>query len=102
LQEAIDTVLELWPELREFDRDRISLLVGGTDQLVRVPKIAWQIVLSDIPRYEVMHVHVDELPPPPQYQRDGKGKGDGKWGSNDKKGRPSKGFFSSVKKLFRS
>jgi hypothetical protein len=100
--EAIDTVLELWPELREFDRDRISLLVGGTDQLVRVPKIAWQIVLSDIPRYEVMHVHVDELPPPPQYQRDGKGKGDGKWGSNDTKGRPSKGFFSSVKKLFRS
>jgi len=100
--EAIDMVLELWPELREFDRDRISLLVGGTDQLVRVPKIAWQIVLSDIPRYEVMHVHVDQLPPPPQYQRDGKGKGDGKWGSDDKKGRPSKGFFSSVKKLFRS
>jgi len=100
--EAIDTVLELWPELRNFDRDRISLLVGGTDQLVRVPKIAWQIVLSDLPRYEVMHVQVDQLPPPPQYQSEGKVKGDGTWESDDKKGTPSKGFFASIKKLFRS
>jgi hypothetical protein len=46
----LDTVPELWPELRKFDHDRISLLVGVTDQLVGIPKIAWQIVISDLPR----------------------------------------------------
>ena len=94
-------VLELWPELCSFDRDRISLLVGGSDHFVRVPKIAWQIVLGDLPRYEVIHVHVDQPLPPPQYQGDEKGKGDEKWGSEDKKGRRSRGFFSSIKRIFR-
>jgi hypothetical protein len=41
---------ELWLELREFDRDHISLLEGVTDQLGGIPKIAWQIVISDLPR----------------------------------------------------
>ena len=100
-QEAIDTVLELWPELHSFDRDRISLLVGGSDQFVRVPRIAWQIVLGDLPRYEVIHVHVDQQPPPPQYQGDEKGNVNGKRGSEDNKGRRSRGFFSSIKRIFR-
>lgn len=99
--EAIDTVLELWPELRSFDRERISLLVGGADQFVRAPKVAWRIVLGDLPRYEVIHVHVDQQPPPPQYQGDEKGKGDGKWEGEDNKGRRSRGFFSSIKRIFR-
>jgi hypothetical protein len=100
-KEAMDNVLELWPELHEFDRDRIQLFVGGADQLVRVPKMAWQLVMCDLPRYEVMHVQVDELPPPPQYQSDGKGN----WASGDeKKGKKqttrSGGFFSSIKRIF--
>ena len=95
-------MLELWPELHSFDRDRITLLVGGLDQLVRVPKIAWRIVLGDLPRYEVMHVHVDQQPPPPQYQGDEKrGNGDGKRADEDNnKGRRSRGLFSSIKRIF--
>ena len=90
-------MLELWPELHSFDRDRISLLVGGSDQLVRVPRVAWRIVLGDLPRYEVMHVHVDQQPPPPQYQGDEKkGKGD----EDNNKGRRSRGLFSSIKRIF--
>lgn len=94
--EAIDTVRELWPELCEFDRDQISLHVGGSDQLVRVPKMAWQIILGDVPRYEVVHVHVNELPPPPQYQGDEKGKVNEKAESEADKARPSRGFFSRI------
>ena len=90
-------MLEIWPELREYDRDRITLHVGDVDRPVRVPRVAWEIITSDLPRYEVMHVQVDT---PPQYQGNGKGKG--KWGSGDKNGTPSKGFFSSITKLFKS
>ena len=101
LQEAMDNVLELWPDLREFDRDRIHLFVGGANQLVRVPKMAWQLVMWDLPRYEIMHVQVDQLPPPPQYQSDGKGN----WTSGDEKKDKkqtarSRGFFSSIKRIF--
>lgn len=95
LQEAIDIVLELWPELREFERDQIRLLVSGSGELVRVPKMSWSAVLCDIPRYEMMHVQVEERPPPPQYQDKGKGKGD-----NNEKGRRSGGLFSSIKRIF--
>ena len=98
MQEAIDIVLELWPELREVERDQIRLLVTGSDHLVRVPRVAWSAVLCDVPRYEVVHVQVEQLPPPPQYQ--GKGKGKGKWGDNDDKGRRSSGLFSSIKRIF--
>ena len=96
----MNNVLELWPELHEYDRDRIHLFVGGADQLVRVPKMAWQLVMCDLPRYEVMHVQVDQLPPPPQYQSDGKGN----WaGGDDKKDKKqttrSGGFFSSIKRI---
>lgn len=104
--EAIDNVLELWPDLREFDRDRIHLFLAGPEQLVRVPKIAWDLVKCDLTRYEVVHVHVDQPPPPPQYQADGKGN----WASGDekkkeeeedKKKQPrSGGFFSSIKRIF--
>ncbi|KAH9980045.1 hypothetical protein BGW80DRAFT_1454588 [Lactifluus volemus] len=66
--EAIDIIQDLWPELRDVDRDRIKLLVTGSEHLVRVPKIAWQAVLCDLPRYEVVHVQVDQPSPPPQYQ----------------------------------
>jgi len=93
---VIDHVLELWPELRDFDRDRIQLFVGVSDQLVRVPKIAWELVLCDFPRYEVVHVQVDQPPPPPQYQG-------GNWaGGNEKqeKGHQSRGFFASIKRIF--
>lgn len=101
LQEAMDNVLELWPELRTFDQDRIHLFVGGADQLVRVPKMAWQLVMFDLPRYEIMHVQVDQLPPPPQYQSDGKGN----WAVGDEKKEKkqtarSGGFFSSIKRIF--
>jgi hypothetical protein len=101
LQEAMDNVLELWPDLREFDRDRIHLFVGGgADQLVRVPKMAWHLVMCDLPRYEIMHVQVDQLPPPPQYQSDGKGI----WANGDEKKEeektPRRGFFSSIKRIF--
>jgi hypothetical protein len=100
LQEAVDNVLELWPDLRDFDRDRIHLFVGGADQIVRVPKMAWQLVLCDLPRYEIIHIQVDQLPPPPQYQSDGKGA----WASGDekkeKKQARSGGFFSSIKRIF--
>jgi hypothetical protein len=91
-------VLELWPEMREFDRDRIQLFVGCSDQLVRVPKMAWQLVLCDFPRYEVIHVQVDQPPPPPQYQGDGKGN----WPSGDDKVKPprSRGLFSKIKRTF--
>ncbi len=100
LQEAIDNVLELWPDLREFDRDRIHMFVGGADQLVRVPKMAWQLVMCDLPRYEIMHIQVDQPLPPPQYQSDGKGNfaiGDEK---KEKKQARSRGFFSSIKRIF--
>jgi len=96
--EAIDIVLELWPELREVERDQIRLLVTGSDHLVRVPRMTWSAVLCDVPRYEVLHVQVEELPQPHQYQ--GKGKGKGKWGDNDDKGRRSSGLFSSIKRIF--
>jgi len=97
--EALDILVELWPELREVDRDRIRLLVTGSDHLVRVPRMTWSAVLCDVPRYEVVHVQVDELPPPPQYQ--GKGKGKGNWGkNNDEKGRRSNGLFSSIRRIF--
>jgi len=94
---AIDNVLELWPELREVDRERIQLFVGCSEQLVRVPKMAWQLVLCDFPRYEVVHVQVDQPPPPPQYQ------GDGTWaGGDEKKAKRarSRGFFASIKRIF--
>ncbi|KAH9035603.1 hypothetical protein EDB84DRAFT_1269428 [Lactarius hengduanensis] len=94
--EAIDNVVELWPELREVERDRIHLLVTGSDHLVRVPRMTWTAVLCDLPRYEVVHVQVEELPPPPQYQ----GKGKGKWGDSDGKGRRSSGLFSSIRRIF--
>ena len=101
LQEAMNNVLELWPELHEYDRDRIHLFVGGADQLVRVPKMAWQLVMCDLPRYEVMHVQVDQLPPPPQYQSDGKGNWAGGDEKKDKKQTTrSSGFFSSIKRIF--
>lgn len=101
LQEAMDNVLELWPDLRDIDRDHIHLFVGGADQLVRVPKMAWNLVMCDLPRYEIMHVQVDQLPPPPQYQSDGKGN----WASGDEKKQKkqtarSGGFFSSIKRIF--
>lgn len=88
-------MVELWPELREVERDRIRLLVAGSDHLVRVPRMTWSAVLCDVPRYEVVHVQVEEQPPPPQYQ----GKGKGKWGS-DEKGRRSSGLFASIKRIF--
>ena len=98
LQEAIDIVLELWSELRDVDRDQIRLLVTGSDHLVRVPRMAWSAVLCDVPRYEVVHVQVEPVTPPPQYQ--GKGKGKGKWGDNNEKGRRSSGLFSSIRRVF--
>ncbi|KAH9985845.1 hypothetical protein BJV77DRAFT_965410 [Russula vinacea] len=70
--EAINNVLELWPELRVHDRDRIHLFVAGSpDQLVRLPKMAWGLVLRDFRGYEVVHIKVDQPPPPPQYQATG-------------------------------
>jgi len=98
-ERVIDNVLELWPELRDFDRDRIQLFVGVSDQLVRVPKMAWELVLCDFPRYEVVHVQVDQPPPPPQYQGDGKGNWAG--GNEKQQKRPkSRGFFASIKRIF--
>jgi len=94
--EAIDIVLELWPELHEFERDQIRLLVLGPDHLVRVPKMTWSAILRDVPRYEVVHVEVEQVPPPPKYQ----GKGKGRWGRNDEKGRRSSGLFSSIRRIF--
>ncbi|KAI0251003.1 hypothetical protein BJV78DRAFT_519627 [Lactifluus subvellereus] len=94
--DAIDIVQELWPELRDVDRDRIKLLVTGSDHLVRVPRIAWQAVLCDLPRYEVVHVQVDQPSPPPQYQA----KDTTRWGSSDEKGRRSSGLFSWIRKTF--
>lgn len=109
LQTAIDTALELWPELHAFDRERISLLVKGPDQLVRVPKIAWNIVLCDLARYEVVRVQVDQLPPPPQYQGDEKGmdkvidkpeSAAEKKDEKNVKARRSGGLFSSIRRVF--
>lgn len=91
-------MLELWPELQDFSRDRVHLLVGGSDQLVRVPKVAWQLVLCDLSRYEVVQVQLDEPAPPPQYKSKDKGKGI--WGSKDAKNQKSNGFFSSIKRIF--
>jgi hypothetical protein len=94
--ETIDSVLELWPELHEHERGRINLFVGNNpEHQVRVPKMAWQIVLCDLPRYEYVYVQVDQPPPPPQYQGDVKGN----WASGDKK-RARGGFFSSIKRIF--
>ncbi|KAI0290912.1 hypothetical protein BC826DRAFT_912794 [Russula brevipes] len=96
--EAIDIVRDVWPELHSFDRDRIHLYVGSADSRVRVPKVAWEFVLCDLSRYEVVHIQVDEPPPPPQYQGDVKGK----WSDDGNgKGRRSRGIFSSIKRLFR-
>ncbi len=89
-------VVELWPELREVKRDRINLFVTGSDHHVRVPRMTWTMVLCDLPRYEVVHVQVDELPPPPQYQ----GIGKGKWGDNNEKGSRLSGLFSSIRRAF--
>lgn len=92
--EAIDIVVELWPELREVERDQIRLLVKGSGELVRVPRMTWDAILCDLPRYEIMHVQVEQRPPPPQYQDKGKGK------DNNQKGRRSGGLFSSIKRIF--
>jgi len=94
--EAIDIVLELWPELRDVERDQIRFLVLGPGHLVRVPRMTWSAILCDVPRYEVVHVQVEQVPPPPQYQ----GKGKGKWGNDDEKGRRSSGLFSSIRRIF--
>jgi hypothetical protein len=103
LQEAINTALELWPQLHAYERERISLLVKGPDQLVRVPKMAWNIVLCDLARYEVVRVQVDELPPPPQYQGDEKvvEKSDSSEKKDENvKPRRSSGLFSSIRRIF--
>ena len=91
-------MLELWPELRDVERDQIRLLAKNSDNLVRVPRMTWSAVLCDFYRYEVMHVQVEQLPPPPKYQ--GKGKGKGKWGDDNDKGRRSSGLFSSIRRIF--
>jgi len=96
--EAIDIVLELWPELRDVERDRIRLLVAGSENLVRVPRMTWSAVLRDVSCYEVVHVQVEQPPPPPEYQ--GKDKGKGKWGDNNEIGRRSSGLFSSIRRIF--
>ncbi len=97
-QEAINNVLELWPELHEFERSRIHLFVGIPEHQVRVPKMAWEIVLCDLPRYEYVNVQVDQPPPPPQYQGDVKGN----WAGGDEKEKRARsgGFFSSIKRIF--
>ena len=89
-------MLELWPELRDVERDQIRLLVTGSDNLVRVPRMTWSAILCDVPRYEVVHVQVEQLPPPPEYQ----GKGKGKWAGNNDKGHRSSGLFSSIRRIF--
>jgi hypothetical protein len=66
---------ELWLELREFDRDHISLLEGVTDQLGGIPKIAWQIVISDLPRCVVIHVRVTSCHRPLNVEAMERGKG---------------------------
>lgn len=91
-------MLELWPELRDVERDRIRLLVAGSENLVRVPKMTWSAVLCDVPCYEVMHVRVEQLLPPPEYQ--GKDKRKGKWGDNNEIGGRSSGLFSSIRRIF--
>jgi len=102
-EEAIDTALELWPELHAFDRERIALLVKGPDQLVRVPRMAWNIVLCDLARYEVVRVQVDQLPPPPKYQGDEKSIDKPESSENkveNPKARRSGGLFSSIRRIF--
>jgi hypothetical protein len=99
--EAIDIVLELWPELREVERDQIRLFLTDSDHLVRIPRMTWSTVLCDVPCYEVVHVKVEQLlpsPPPPQYQ--GKDKETRKWKDNNEKGRRSSGQFSSIRRIF--
>jgi hypothetical protein len=99
VQDAIDNVHELWPALRDFDRDRIQLFVRFSDQLVRVPKMTWGLIRSDFLRYEIVHVKVDQPPPPPQYQGEGKGNwADGN--EKQEKGKKSRGFFASIKRIF--
>ena len=98
MQEAIDIVLELWPELRDVKHDQIRLLLKDPDNLVWIPKMSWSAVLCDVSRYEVMHVQVEQLPPPPEYR--GKDKGKGKRGDNDDKGSRSSGLFSSIRRIF--
>jgi hypothetical protein len=51
--------------------------------------------LCDLPRYEVVHIQVDQPPPPPQYQA----KDTAAWGSGDQKERQSSGLFSWIKKI---
>jgi hypothetical protein len=62
---------------------------------VRIPRIAWQAVLCDLPRYEVVYVQLEQPTPPPQYQA----KDMATWGKDDKKQRPSSGLFSWIKKI---
>ena len=100
-QEAIDIVLELWPKLREVERDQIRLFLTDSDHLVRIPRMTWSVVLCDIACYEVVHVQVEQpppKPPPPQYQ--GKNEESQKWGDNAEKGRQSGGQFSSIRRIF--
>ncbi|KAA1470638.1 hypothetical protein DENSPDRAFT_747343, partial [Dentipellis sp. KUC8613] len=60
LEEAVDYVLEVFPELKSVDRSAISLevrvLVGTTRQAVRVGAMAWPILLVKFTEYEVLDI----------------------------------------------
>ncbi|KAI0039560.1 hypothetical protein FA95DRAFT_1013330 [Auriscalpium vulgare] len=67
-EDALSCAQDVFPDLKLVPNDRISFHVTGVDQIVRIPKMSWQTVMQDVRRYEVVHVVVEDVPPPPQYQ----------------------------------
>ena len=55
-------------------RSDISLHVSGREQRIRVPRVAWEDLLVDLPKYEIVYVEVED-DQPPSYDSSRKGKG---------------------------
>jgi hypothetical protein len=70
IQDAVSRAQAVFPSLAGIDPARLSLHVAGRDRDIRIPKISWANVLSDIERYEVIRVEVDD-DAPPQYNAGG-------------------------------
>lgn len=118
-QEALDFAQEVYPELKSVPRDsihfKISVSVNGTRQKVRIGSRAWSKVLSNLTRYEVVEIHLENVPPrvpekeglslfdsPPQYQDDSQeSKEHLSAGTSDSVRLRSSSSFSRLSALFR-
>jgi len=71
-QRAIDIAVESFPELRDVERDQISLevrvrMVNSHQGTVKIGRTAWPFVVATLARFEIVEVCVAPPPPPPRF-----------------------------------